>query len=192
MAARSGAETTSGTGIVTRRGQGLREDPQFDCSAIAPPPHLPSPGGTVWALCSRDVWASTLAETGNCGSRDLEGLCAPLFGVNNKGFEYLLNFVNFSRPHSRVMSKQSWAANYRTASLPASSCLPHSSEDRCEGLPWALMFVTGNLPRGSGLVAVFSLVPLMILDEHNLVPRPPETSAAPALGPHRPRVLGRG
>jgi hypothetical protein len=48
----------------------------------------------------------------------------------------------FPGPTQRVLSKQSWAANYRTASLAASPCLPHSSEDCREGLPWSFTFVT--------------------------------------------------
>lgn len=64
-----------------QRRQGLREDPQFDCSAIIPPPHLPSLGGKVWTICSSGMCAAAPAETvGIVGQRTLKTFVPQCFG----------------------------------------------------------------------------------------------------------------
>lgn len=39
--------------------------------------------------------SSSGRDCGNCGSGDTEGLCAPVFRMNNKNLEYFLDFVDF-------------------------------------------------------------------------------------------------
>lgn len=74
-----------------------------------------------------------------CGT--LEALVPQCPGVDNKGLGYVLDFVDFSGPHSKDLSL---TPDCRPPSISASFCLPHSSGNCCEGLPWLFSFATGE------------------------------------------------
>lgn len=55
-----------------------------------------------------------------CGT--LEALVPQCPGVDNKGLGNVLDFVDFSGPHSKDLSKQSLTPDCRTPSTSASFC----------------------------------------------------------------------
>lgn len=133
---------------------------------------------------------TALAETlGIVGQGTLKAFVPQCFGVNNKGFKYFLNFVNFFGPHSRVLSNSPG----QLITGPH-LCQPHLAfPDPVKVYHGHLHLSMVNLPRGSRLITVLSLVSLIVLGEHNLFPTPTTIpSAVPALGLYRAQVIGRG
>lgn len=133
-------------------------------------------GLSVVGLCVQQLWQ----RLGIVGQGTLKIFVPQCFGVNNKGFEYFLNFVDFLGPTQEFCPNspgQLTTGPHLYQPLlafpaPVKVCLGH--------LHWSLV----NQTRGSGLITVFSLVPLIVMDEHNLstIPR---NQCSPSTGPEQ-------